>query len=189
MITNICRDYADAVRTATAAGIAAEPEAQLTVPVENFFTRFADSVGLGELALVREAQLDGVRPDFAALIDKRPCGWIELKAPGHTVDGGRWRGREQRQWELLAQLDSLIVTNGEQTRLYVEGEPVADCTLPFDTDADWSPSKLHHLLKMFTLVQVVPIKRVSQLADRLAPLAASCGSSSTMGWRTIVPQC
>jgi len=171
VITKLGRDYADAVRTAITAGIAAEPEAQLTVPVENLFTRFADCVGLGELSLIREAQLDGVRPDFAALVNKRPCGWIELKAPGHSVDGDRWRGREQRQWELLAQLDSLIVTNGEQALLYVEGEPVTGCALPFTTDADWSPSELHHLLKMFTLVQVVPIKRVSQLADRLAPLA------------------
>lgn len=171
MSMQLGQDYAQAVRTAATAGVAAEPEAQLTVPVENFFTRFAAVAGLGDLSLIREAQLDGVRPDFAALIDNRPCGWIELKAPGHTIDGDRWRGREQRQWELLAQLDSLIVTNGEQVRLYVEGEPVAETMLPFDTDSDWSPAELKHLIEMFTLLQVVPIKRVSQLADRLAPLA------------------
>lgn len=171
MSTQLGREYSQSVRTAAAAGVAAEPEAQLTVPVENFLTRFAAAAGLGDLALIREAQLDGVRPDFAALIDNRPCGWIELKSPGHTVDGDRWRGREKKQWELLAQLDSLIVTNGEQARLYVEGESVAEADLPFDTDADWSPTDLRHLLEMFVHLQVVPIKRVGQLADRLAPLA------------------
>lgn len=169
--TQLGKDYAQAVRTAAVAGVAAEPEAQLTVPIDNFFTQFSAAAGLGDLFLIREAQLDGVRPDFAALINNRPCGWIELKAPGHTIDGDRWRGREKSQWELLAQLDSLIVTNGEHACLYVEGKPVAEAALPFDGESDWSPAELEHLLEMFTLVQVVPIKRVGQLADRLAPLA------------------
>lgn len=163
--------YAAAVQNAASMGIAAEPEAQLTVPVERLFRDVAAEAGLGELTLVREAQLDGVRPDFAAAIDKKPCGWIELKAPGHTLDGNRWGGREKKQWELLAQLDSLIVSNGQGAVLYVDGDQVAKCHLPFDSADGWSADQLIELLQRFTLAKVTPIKRVSQLADRLAPLA------------------
>ncbi|MBM4591406.1 hypothetical protein GS507_26435 [Rhodococcus hoagii] len=62
-----------------------------------------------------------MRPDFAALIDGRPCGWVELKAPGHTVIGEKWRGREKGQWDLLSQLDALLVSNGDEIALYVSG--------------------------------------------------------------------
>src|SRR5699024_11197247 len=115
--------------------------------------------------------LDGVRPDFAAAIDKKPCGWIELKAPGHTLNGERWRGREARQWELLSQLDSLIVTNGEDAVLYREGTALAECSLPFESPDTWDPTELVSLLQLFKAAQATPIKRVSQLAARLAPLA------------------
>src|SRR5699024_5732081 len=171
VIEALAQEYAEAVQSAASMGVAAEPEAQLTTPVENFFTRFAAEAGLGELTLIREAQLDGVRPDFAAAINKRPCGWIELKAPGHTLDGRRWRGREKKQWALLEQLDSLVVTNGQAACLYIEGNPVTECDLPFEADSQWSPDALRHLLEMFASAQVAPIKRVSQLAQRLAPLA------------------
>ncbi|MCT2035089.1 type ISP restriction/modification enzyme [Dietzia cinnamea] len=171
VIEALAQEYAVAVQSAASMGVAAEPEAQLTNPVDNFLTRFAAEAGLGELTLIREAQLDGVRPDFAAAIDKRPCGWIELKAPGHTLDGNRWRGREKKQWALLEQLDSLVVTDGQAACLYFEGKPVTECDLPFEADSQWSPDALRHLLEMFFSAQVAPIKRVSQLAHRLAPLA------------------
>src|SRR5699024_8748301 len=91
-------------------GVATEPEAQLTVPIHDFLTAVATEAGLGELTLLREAQLRGVRPDFAALLDGRPCGWVELKAPGRSVDGETWRGREKKQWAELSELDALIVS-------------------------------------------------------------------------------
>ncbi|MFJ2509585.1 type ISP restriction/modification enzyme [Arthrobacter citreus] len=170
-ISNLAQAYATDVQSATSYSIAAEPEAQLTVPLATFFKAFAAENGLGDLSLIREAQLDGVRPDFAATIAGKPCGWIELKAPGHTVIGEKWRGREKGQWELLAQLDSLIVTNGERAILYNAGTPVAECELPFESPAAWDPQGLLDLLQKFVLAKVSPIRRVSQLADRLAPLA------------------
>lgn len=170
-IRNLAQRYSDQAKSATSLSIAAEPEAQLTVPLANFFTAFADATGLGTLGLIREAQLDGVRPDFAATINNRQCGWVELKAPGHSLAGEKWRGREKNQWELLSQLDSLIVTNGEAASLYVNGTQVDECELPFDSPADWSPEAFRNLLEKFILAQPTPIKRVSQLAERLAPLA------------------
>lgn len=171
VISPLADEYARAVKQATSMGVAAEPEAQLTVPVANFLTAFAAHTGLGRLDLMREAQLDGVRPDFAASIDGRPCGWIELKAPGHTVIGEKWRGREKGQWGLLAQLDALLVTNGEEVALYVAGTHVETAFLPIDGSHGWDGSRLRTVLEQFVLAQPRPITRVSQLADRLAPLA------------------
>ncbi|WP_447546782.1 hypothetical protein, partial [Neisseria gonorrhoeae] len=81
--------YADAVKQASRQGIEAEPEAQLTVPLSNLLTEVAALAGIGHLTLMREARLTGVRPDFAASLDGHPCGWVELKSPGHTLDGDR----------------------------------------------------------------------------------------------------
>ena len=61
VIEALAQEYAVAVHSAASMGVAAEPEAQLTNPVDNFLTRFAAEAGLGELTLIREAQLDGVR--------------------------------------------------------------------------------------------------------------------------------
>lgn len=171
VVSALAQKYSVQAQSATSLSIAAEPEAQLTVPVANFFSAFAAEAGLGELGLIREAQLKGVRPDFAATINQRQCGWVELKAPGHTLIGEKWRGREKGQWELLAQLDSLIVTNGEAAALYVNGVLGAECELPFDAPASWDPKPFKDLLQKFILAKATPIKRVSQLADRLAPLA------------------
>lgn len=163
--------YSFEVQQAAKLSVSAEPEAQLTVPVANLFKAVAEDAGVGNLNLLREAQLDGVRPDFAAFVDQRPCGWIELKAPGHTLVGAKWRGREKTQWDLLSQLDSLIVTNGEEAALYIDGELSECCLLPYDNPAKWDPQPLQRLLQLFANAQPTPIKRVSQLANRLAPLA------------------
>lgn len=170
-VNALAEEYSRGIGQALSMGVAAEPEAQLTVPFAAFLSRFAQEAGLGRLDLLREAQLDGVRPDFAAALDGRPCGWIELKAPGHTVVGERWRGREKSQWALLSQLDALLVSNGELLALYVAGAPVETCALPVDGAAGWDPDRLRRVLEQFTLAQPRPITRVSQLADRLAPLA------------------
>ena len=170
-LAQLAETYARDARLASTSGVSAEPEAQLTVPVSEFLRAFSSVTGLGDLSLLREAQLDGVRPDFAALIDGRPCGWVELKAPGHTVIGEKWRGREKGQWDLLSQLDALLVSNGDEIALYVSGSLVDTAFLPVDGVAGWDADRLRTVLEQFTLAQPRPITRVSQLADRLAPLA------------------
>ncbi|AJO56859.1 Predicted helicase [Micrococcus luteus NCTC 2665] len=170
-LAQLAETYARDVRLASTSGVSAEPEAQLTVPVSEFLRAFSFVTGLGDLSLLREAQLDGVRPDFAALIDGRPCGWVELKAPGHTVIGEKWRGREKGQWDLLSQLDALLVSNGDEIALYVSGSLVDTAFLPVDGVAGWDADRLRTVLEQFTLAQPRPITRVGQLADRLAPLA------------------
>ncbi|MCU1535367.1 MAG: hypothetical protein JWR53_1848 [Glaciihabitans sp.] len=163
--------YVQAINAASFTGVSAEPEAQLTVPVHDLFVAIVGNSGTGTLTLIREARLDGIRPDFAATIDGRPCGWIELKAPGHTLDGNRWRGREKHQWELLAELDSLVVTDGIEARLYNTGELVMTAALPTSVDATWDPAPLADLLRAFVSARPATVTRISQLARRLAPLA------------------
>lgn len=163
--------YQKAVSAAEQSAIAAEPEAQLTVPVKDLF----EAVGSGPkglLTLIREAQLVGVRPDFGALYNGYPCGWVELKAPHKSTDGSKWRGREAKQWKLLAELDSLIVCNGTRAQLYSTGRPVGDAVqLPLVESSQWTSAPLGVLLTNFVAARPEVIKTVSQLASRLAPLA------------------
>lgn len=178
MLKDAALAYVDALHAADSAAVASEPEAQLTVPLARLFEAAVAEAGLGKLRLLREAQLPGVRPDFAALVDGRPCGWLELKAPGHTVAGAEWTGREKSQWQRLSELDALVVCNGQQARLYRLGEPVADdsgqvaeAALPLWGHAeDWDPAPLIGLLERFTALRPPVVRRVSQLAHRLAPL-------------------
>lgn len=172
-MTDVLQDaYRQARWDATNSPIAGEPEAALTTPVSQLFEGIAEHEQLGRLVLLRETHLDGVRPDFGALIEGVPCGWVELKAPGRSLDGSKWRGREARQWELLAQLDALIVTNGEAAQLYLTGEPVGSpAALPAMDDGTWDARPLAMLLRQFVEARPRPILRVSELSTRLAPLA------------------
>jgi hypothetical protein len=172
MPTDPADKYATNLGAPAAAGAAVEPEAQLTTPVSVFLIAFCEQRGIGQLELFREAVLEGVRPDLDARLNGRQSGWIELKRPGHTLDGTKWRGRERSQWELLAELDPLIVTDGSQARLYRAGTVLMeDVHLPVNGSAGWDPKPLEKMLRLFVSVKPLPIKRVSQLSTRLAPLA------------------
>ena len=163
----------DALRHAAGAPDDLEPEAQLTVPFANFLAAFAAERGLGDLRLFREARLDGIRPDFAASLNGRPCGWIELKAPDLSVDPTTWTGKQRkRQWEDLSELDAVVVSNGRHLRFYKEGEQVGrEAELPRTDMLNWDPLPLEQALRLFTESRPTPIRRVSSLASRLAPLA------------------
>src|SRR5699024_6754721 len=156
--------YAQQVNAASEAGAQVDPEAQLTTPLANFITEFCDLVGIGTAVLLREAQLDGVKPDFDVRVDGRQRGWIELKKPGHELDGAKWRGREKAQWQLLAELDPLLVTDGHRARLYRVGTQTGDeIQLPAGGAEGWEAPPLEDLLRQFVSVSPAPIKRVPQL--------------------------
>lgn len=164
--------YAEGINLAQAVGAEVDPEAQLTNPLAVFIQEFCEAVGIGQASLLREAHLDGVKPDFDVRINNRQCGWIELKRPGHSLDGTRWRGREKQQWELLAELDALMVTDGFKARLYRFGAQVEEEThLPGNGADGWDSAPLESMLRLFASSTPSPIKRVSHLARRLAPLA------------------
>ncbi|WP_156109899.1 type ISP restriction/modification enzyme, partial [Cryobacterium sp. MLB-32] len=154
----------------------------------DLFEGLCQEAGIGALFLQREAQLEGVRPDFAASIDGRPCGWVELKKPGHSLDGPSWRGREEGQWGLLAQLDSVLVCNGEAVRLYCAGAQVdADVLLPSD-GGDWDSAPLLALLHLFTKMRPPVVRSVHQLAVVLAPMARLLRERVAAGLSTETPR-
>lgn len=171
-IAAVAAKYAHELNAPIAAGAQVDPEAQVTNPFAVFVTEFCEAVGIGHARLFREAQLDGVKPDFDVRVDDHQRGWIELKKPGHSIDGTSWTGREKVQWELLAELDPLIVSDGHFARLYRVGVQIGeDVSLPSQGFVGWDPQPLEDMLRIFVSVAPAPIKRVRQLARRLAPLA------------------
>jgi hypothetical protein len=165
------RYHAD-VSAAAGAPIGTEPEAQLTTPVSELVRTVAEVEGLGGWQLLRETQLPGVRPDFGVLIDGRFAGWIELKAPGTGVDPAAWTGRNRAQWTRLAELDALMLCDGESLRLFRAGEPdSAVASLPHGSPEAWEPWQVVAVLRLFAEARPTPIRTASDLARRLAPLA------------------
>ncbi len=163
--------YQAAVHVATRSGIAAEPEAQLTGPVAELLTQVADEAGLGRFGFLRETQLAGVRPDFGILIDERFAGWLELKAPGTGTDPRTWSGRNAQQWIRLAELDNLLLCDGEHLQLYRNGEPEGEqADLPYRDDA-FNVKLVAQLLRRFKSGRPAPIRSARDLAAALAPLA------------------
>lgn len=173
-VTNsLADDYSRRVHAMHQRGVAADPEAQLTTPVDNLFTSLVGHTGHGELTMIREHQLEGSRPDFGALIDGRFCGFIELKKPGTDIaDPSSWTGHNGRQWANLSQLDNLLLCNGREMRRFVLGEQAGDpAALPYSDPESWDPAPTIALLDRFVHGRVEPIVSVSALAKRLAPLA------------------
>lgn len=180
--------YATELNAPIAAGAQVDPEAQVTNPFSTFFTEFCEAVGIGQARLFREAQLDGVKPDFDVRVDDHQRGWVELKRPHHGVDGSKWKGREKTQWELLAELDPLIVSDGHVARLYRVGTHIGvDVALPVGGASGWDPQPWEEMLHLFVSVTPTPIKRVSQLARRLAPLARMLRDRIASGLTPLTP--
>lgn len=171
-LADLARAYRDGAHAAQRAGIDADPEAQLTTPIDVLVTSLARDAGIGELRLIREQQLAGSRPDFGALCDRRFCGWIELKKPNTAIDApDTWTGHNGRQWRQLSRLENLLLTNGREARWFRLGEQAGDpASLPYGTGS-WDAANLVRLLRQFSEGKVTPITAVSVLARRLAPLA------------------
>lgn len=164
--------YREAATASDAAGIAAEPEAQLTTPMARLIGDITEVWGSPNVVLVREQQLDGSRPDFAAVIDGRLCGWIELKRPDIAIDEpSTWTGHNGKQWLHLKELDNLLLSNGREIRWFRLGEQVEDTVLLPYAKGDWDSTPFEALLRKFFAGRVSPVNAVSVLAKRLAPLA------------------
>ena len=65
-----------------------------------------------------------VRPDYGVSINKVMMGYIEVKAPGRSIDPTKMTGHDLEQWNRQKDLPNLIYTNGTQWRLYTDGELV-----------------------------------------------------------------
>jgi len=170
--------YHHDVHAAARAHLSAEPEAQLTTPISNLFRAIVAESGLGEITLVREQRTGRTRPDFGVLhrkvgsVRQFQKGYIELKAPSVSVDTSTWKGKDRNahQWRQMAvEAEVLIVCNGKQARLYVDGEPDGlDADLPYENTRGWDRRPLENLLRRFLDARVSPVKSIGELATRLA---------------------
>ncbi|HEX5527666.1 MAG TPA: type ISP restriction/modification enzyme [Solirubrobacterales bacterium] len=112
-----------------------------------------------------------MRPDFGVLVDGRFVGWVELKAPGTGTDPLTWSGRNRQQWQRLAELDNLLLCDGERLQLYRQGAAESDAVdLPYHQD-DIDLEGVVKLLRRFKSGRPAPIRSARDLAHALAPLA------------------
>jgi len=124
---------------------------------------------------VRDAERR-VRPDYGVSVGGVISGYVEVKAPGHTIDPARFTGHDKLQWERQQDLPNLIYTNGTDWRLYRDGELVAG---PLTLDggdlttagADLrASSELERLITDFLRWKPAPITSVGALVRAIAPL-------------------
>lgn len=173
-ISELAKNYYEAVHAQDRAAVSGEPEAQLTTPVSNLLCGLISVNGPGKLSLIRESRLDRTRPDFAALYAANgktyQKGYVELKAPEVTVDVTQWRGRNARQWEnMKSEAEILIVCNGSEARLFRSGVQIGDeATLPYHNPEKWDESGLVRLLSKFLEINPTPVTSVKDLSARLA---------------------
>ncbi|MFF5154745.1 type ISP restriction/modification enzyme [Streptomyces sp. NPDC000348] len=155
------------------------PEAVIRRPIEDLLYTAGRRYGLKKVLWHDETRLDelGVRPDYAVQVDGAIIGYIEVKKPGLNIDPESFTGQNKRQWERLRDLPNLLYTNGTTWRLFRGGkearEPVhfegslksAGGKLSVPT-----PANLDSLLRTFLGWEPEPIRSVSTLVQRIAPL-------------------
>jgi hypothetical protein len=71
----------------------------------------------------------GVRPDIRVDVGSGLVGYIELKAPGRSIDPATFKGREADQFSRLSLLPNVIYTNGQDWILRQFGKPERSAAL------------------------------------------------------------
>jgi len=165
---DLAREYCRTVHAAEIADVNGEPEAQLTIPVSNLFGGIAKIFAIGRLECIRESRRDELRPDFAFLLDGRHVGYCELKKLSFPLDITQKAGWTANQRESLLDLDSLVLCNGREAKLYARGKLKTTADLPYDDAESWNPRALESLLRTLGQMKTRDVTRVRDLAERLA---------------------
>lgn len=154
-----------------------EPEEAIRVPIEHLVSAVAQSNGLVAV-LDGEAHLSEIssRPDFAVRVNGAVVGYLEVKAPGVSLEPMNFRGHNKGQWERLKDLPNLIYTNGTEWRLW-RGHEDADQVstllggaLEHAGSALTPDSNIEGLLLDFLRWQPSPIRSVGRLVSTVAPI-------------------
>lgn len=116
-----------------------------------------------------------VRPDYGVSIKKIMMGYIEVKAPGRSINPAEFSGHDLTQWERQKDLPNLLYTNGTEWRLYVDAELIAHSTLTkralIEVGADLrANSDFELLIHTFLSWHASPITSVQTLVRAIAPL-------------------
>jgi len=155
------------------------PEAVIRRPIEDLLQTAGRSYGLKKVLWHDETRLDelGVRPDYAVQVDGAIIGYIEVKKPGLNIDPESFTGQNKRQWERLRDLPNLLYTNGTTWRLFHGGKEARE-PVHFEGSLKSAggklsvpaPANLDSLLRTFLGWEPEPIRSVSALVQRIAPL-------------------
>jgi hypothetical protein len=116
-----------------------------------------------------------VRPDYGVSINTIMMGYIEIKAPGRTIDPANMTGHDLEQWNRQKDLPNLVYTNGTQWRLYLDGEVVTQAELTKDALATAgaelrSNADFQALIRQFLGWKAAAITSVQGLVRAVAPL-------------------
>jgi N-6 DNA methylase len=152
-------------------------EAAIRAPLETLLRTFGGRLGLSAVFHdeVRDTERR-VRPDYGVTVAGAITGYIEVKAPEHTIDPSQFSGHDKLQWERQRDLPNLVYTNGTHWRLYRDGELLAG---PIVLDGGnlaeagkklLASSGLENLLTNFLRWKPAPITSVAALVRAVAPL-------------------
>jgi hypothetical protein len=154
--------------------LGAQPEAQLTGPVELLIKHYAN------VDTVREVPMPGVgRPDLGISVLRLLTGYIELKPPGKGANPDKFRdAHDKKQWSKFKSLPNLLYTDGQEWALYRNGirqGPICRMTGDVTTDGlaattAANADKLFLLLRDFLSWNPIVPSQPRALAEMLAPL-------------------
>lgn len=151
-------------------------EAAIRGPIEGLLGAAGRAVGVH--AVFHDEVQDPerhVRPDYGVSVAGAITGYVEIKAPGRSVDPSLLRGHDLRQWDRQKDLPNLLYTNGVEWRLYRDSEPVGSPVRLAEVKlgvADFlaASGEFESLLRDFLTWKPAPITTVSRLVRAVAPL-------------------
>lgn len=150
-------------------------EAAIRTPLENLLRTAGERIGVPAVFHDEVSDTERrVRPDYGVSVAGAITGYVEVKAPGHTIDPSQFTGHNKLQWERQRDLPNLVYTNGTHWRLYLDEELLTEVVL--DGDLTTAGSKLlakpqlESLLVNFLRWKPAPITSVSALVRAVAPL-------------------
>ena len=168
----ICIDYLTELRNLRSSTLATD-ELSLRPALDKFLKRAAEIFRLPVLFVGEPKMIEAGRPDFIAISNDMPIGYIEAEAYGVDLDNLTGQAKEQNN-RFRTNLDNFLLTNYLEFRLYVGGE-LAD-SAKLSTPPDKGAVKIFYedgevletLLERFLSGELPPISLPRDLAIHLA---------------------
>jgi hypothetical protein len=152
-------------------------EAAIRTPLEELLGSFGKALKLKAVFHDEVRDEDRrVRPDYGVSIQGAISGYVEVKAPGRSIDPTGFRGHDREQWERQRDLPNLLYTNGTEWRLFRDGEAIGEPVRLTGGSLEKAggklaaPVELEGLLTNFLRWKPAPITSVTALVRAVAPL-------------------
>jgi hypothetical protein len=151
-------------------------EAAIRAPLEGLLGAGGQAIGVPAVFHdeVRDTARQ-VRPDYGVSVKGAITGYVEVKAPGKSIDPANLTGHDRTQWERQRDLPNLLYTNGTDWRMYRDGELVGSPVrftgaLESAGAALSAPPEFERLLTDFLRWTPAPITSIGSLVRAIAPL-------------------